>query len=394
LRESMTKASTSLGDMIAMITRAFLTGLEDDLLSAEHSAASAAYLSAYTQMAQNLREAKFERYCLGREKIYQLDRAIVKSMETLAQSIGGLRSAANTQFGLLKEAAPEQLLSGILSPGGTSIYSPTLNRALSSTLKTGKDRSLVLSAIDEASEDSTEEDRKPSRASGTPQSLPAFNTPSDIFEHFIALLGPSMKSLAYTLSEVLREPAFGHAPDYGIAINDQFRQSLTDALGLFNTARAHALQELYTNLELGRDRTEKIQADFEEVAAACGHFSFSLQTFGEEMQKYLNVLDDLKHVDEHKNRSWRWLSSFWRKDDHSSSTAYTGGLPYDPAERESLIKPIKKTALPKGIPDSMVRRRDTYAWLATPTVNTFVAALSQKLLRMVRKLARDDSKSH
>jgi hypothetical protein len=43
-------------------------------------------------------------------------------------------------------------------------------------------------------------------------------------------LGPSMKSLAYTLSEVLVELPFGPAPDYVIAINDHFRTSLADAL--------------------------------------------------------------------------------------------------------------------------------------------------------------------
>jgi hypothetical protein len=198
-----------------------------------------------------------------------------------------------------------------------------------------------------------------------------------------------MKSLAYTLSEILREPAFGSAPDYAVTVNQHFRDSLTDALGLFNSARANALQELYTNLEMGRNRTEKIQADFEEVAAACGHFSFSLQTFGEEMQKYLDVLDDLKHANEYKKRSWRWLM-WWHHDNDRRRSFLFPRLPYEPEEGQSLIKPIKRTAIPRGIPDSMIQRRDTYAWQATPSVNSLVASLSQRVLRTIRKLARDD----
>lgn len=396
LRQSMTKASTSLGDMLSLITRGFLSGSEDDLLSPEFAAASSAYSSVYPQMTKNLREAKFERYFLGYEKVYQLDRAVVRSMETLAQSIGGLRSAANSQFALLKE--PMAPLSRVISPGSpgaSPLFSPALSRTTSNTLRSGKDRFAMLSAIDEASDESNDDERSQvkdrRRSDATATSILPFRHPSEIFEHFIALLGPSMKSLAYTLSEVLRDPPFGAAPDYEITINDHFRQSLTDALGLFNDARAHALQELYKTLELERTRSESVQADFEEVAAACGHFSFSLQTFGEEMQKYLDVLDDLKFVSQHKRRSWQWL--MWWRSEHRRRYK-TAALPYDNEERAPLVKPIKKTAMPKGIADTMIKRRDTYAWDAAPpetSKSKVVAKMSQRLLQLLRKLARDDS---
>lgn len=383
LRKSMTQTSTALGDMLAMITHGFLSGAEDELLSREFNAASAAYKSAYPQLTKNLREAKFERYFLGQEKIYQLDRAVVKSMETLAQSIGGLRSAANTQFALLKEAFEQ---------ADQPPLSPRMQRTASTILKSGKDRTLVLQAIREASDEGDDDRGSPGlgRRRSDISIAPSFRNSGEIFELFIALLGPSMKSLAYTLSEVLRDPPFGSAPKYEILINDQFRQSLTDALGLFNDARAKALHELYKYLEMDRTRSEQIQADFEEVAAACGHFSFSLQSFAEEMQKYLDVLDDLKHESQFKRRSWHWLV-WWRSKDHHSR--FFPVLPYNqvPEEQEGLIKPIKKTAIPKGIPDSMVQRRDTYNWDAAKDQSSrVVAMLSQNLLRLMRRLARDD----
>lgn len=397
VRASMPKASSALGEMLAVITRSFLSGSEDDLLSPEFKAASKAYSSIYPGMLKNLRDAKFERYFVGHEELYQLDRAVVKSIETLSQSIGGLRSAANTQFALLKESTPSVASPGPFSPGpapfspGTSPLSPRVLSGTPGALKSGIDRQPVLSAIDEASEDSTEDDAK--RPSGkAPAEPPSFRTPSDIFELFIALLGPSIKSLAFTLSEVLREPAFGSAPDYEIRINENFRQSLSDALGLLNTARANALQELYTHLELNRARTEQVQADFEEVAAACGHFSFSLQAFGEEMQKYLDVLDDLEYANKHKTRSWRWLM-WWTNGQRRPYSWSTSMLPYDSEEGERLIRPIKKTAMPRGIPDSMVQRRDTFSWeVATADNSKFVAKASQKLLRIARRLGRHDGK--
>ncbi|KAL2130467.1 hypothetical protein VTI74DRAFT_6353 [Chaetomium olivicolor] len=397
LRQSMTNASISLGDMLSLITRGFLSGSEEDVLSPEFAAASSAYASVYPQMAKNLREAKFERYFLGHEKVYQLDRAVVRSMETLAQSIGGLRSAANSQFALLKEPmAPLAPLARVISPSQLStspLSSPDLHRTISHTLRNGRDRFLSLSAIDEVSDESAEEARSQvrdrRRSDGTTSSLPPFRYPSEIFESFIELLGPSMKSLAYTLSEVLRDPPFGAAPDYKIAINEHFRHSLADALSLFDDARAHALQQLYETLELGRTRSESVQADFEEVAAACGHFSFSLQTFGEEMQKYLDVLEDLKFANEHRKRSWHWLK-WWHHGRHGRRKAVA--LPYDNEERDPLIKPIKKTAMPKGIADPLVKRRDTYSWEVAPETkkHKVLATVSQKILGAARILARDD----
>lgn len=54
-------------------------------------------------------------------------------------------------------------------------------------------------------------------------------------------------------------------------------------------------------------------ADFEEVAASCGYFSFSLQDLASEMKVYLSLLEDLKYEVEERpgGRTWSWLK-FWR----------------------------------------------------------------------------------
>lgn len=376
LRESMTKASNSLGDMLTMISHGFLSGAEEELGTSEFAKAEKGYDGAYAKMSKALKEAKFEHYFVGDEKIYQLDKAVYKSMENLAQSIRGLRSAANTQFELLKEP-PSEPPSGAVSPG--QVMSP-LSRSFTSSLKSHLP---TLSAIDEGSDESENDE-----GNGNATSAPTFRSPSDIFELFIALLGPSMKSLAFTLSEVLREPPFGEAPNYDITINDNFRQSLLDALSLFNDNRAKALEELYKSIEFGRPRSEKIKADFEEVAAACGHFSFSLQSFGEEMSKYLDVLDDLKYATEHKVRSWQFLA-LWKHVHHRQIQQPL--LPFE-TEREPVVRPIRKSQLPRGIPDQMIRRRDTFSWEAEPKASDIVKRISTTFLTFLRFLSKDDSK--
>ena len=385
LRDGMANASTTLGDMLSMITRGFLRGSEEELQGEGFEKRSANWNKVYADLNKTIREAKFEHYLLGREKVYHLDKAVFKCLESLAQSIGGLRSAAYTQFTLMKETAEPQP-AGTLSPR-SNVFSPALG-GLVPCLQKRNSSTGALSVIDESPHEA--EEATPRTLDAVPTDAVAtrtFRNPSDIFELFIALLGPSMKSLAYTLSEILREPPFGGTPDYNhITLNDNFRQSLTDAANLYHDTRGTALHELYKNIELEQSRSEKIQADFEEVAAACGHFSFSLQALGEEMHRYLSALDDLK-VGTQDGRSWSWLK-FWRQFPRLQTSA--PALDEGDREREPLIRPIRKNAVPKGIPDRMIHRRDSFAWDAAPQSSKVVRSLSQRALKSLRILSRDD----
>ncbi|KAI0002751.1 Fusaric acid resistance protein-like-domain-containing protein [Xylariaceae sp. FL0662B] len=392
LRKSMRNASVSLGEMLAMISSGFLSGAEEEFTSNAFTTASARYTSSLTQMNKNARESKYEYYVLGHEQTYRHDKAVVKSMESLAQSLGGLRSAANTQFELLKEISNVPLsYSPAVSPT-TNIFSPVFGRSLSATLTSGN-KIGGLSAIDEAPDERSDREDDPTPLQEAPPVLltpsgSSLRTPSDMFELFIGRLGPSMKSLVHTMAEMLKEPPFG-APGSSININENFKHSLSEAVSLYNQARGNALEELYKTIELSRARTEELQADFEEVAAACGHFSFSLLSFADEMQKYLDALEDLKEI-EHNKRSWKWMK-FWTQIKFQSKPQGE-----DP-ERLSLLKPVRRlrqSKLPQGIPDAMKQRRDTFSWEAAPPGESLwdgiVRTISWKLLKFFRSLARDD----
>ena len=400
LRRSMRTASTSLGDMLTMISHGFLSGNEDEFTSKSFTKASSLYTSTLTQLNKNARESKYEYYVLGMERVYRHDKAVVKSMENLAQSLGGLRSAANTQFELLREISFSNAI-GFLSPhtnGPTSpLFSPRSSQ--SAVPPFSGPRFGGLSAIDEAPDERSDREDLATPAGEEPSdpmaaSVSSLRTPSDIFELFIMRLGPSMKSLVQTMAEILKEPPFG-APGKPIDLPDQFKESLNDAISLYNEARADALGELYRTIELGRTRSETVQADFEEVAAACGHFSFSLLSFADEMQKYLDALDDLKFLTEQNRRSWKWLM-FWKWINFRSSKPKV-----DDPEQRNLLQPVRRmrqSKLPRGIPDTMRKKRDSYAWeIARPGEegwkNKMIRILSQDLLRFMRFLARDDSMS-
>ncbi|ODA83546.1 hypothetical protein RJ55_02060 [Drechmeria coniospora] len=363
LRRSMSSASAELGRMLSAITSSFLDGTEDKEDLVAFTAASDAYSKAYPQTMTNLREAKFENYLLGREKLYVLERAAAMAIGTVAQSVGGLRSAANGHLELLRSTRARSAAS---LRSSVSTTAPLLGSRASSLVPFTPD-SDVFSV--------------PSKAKGKAP----LHAPSDTFDVFVAMTRPHMEALASILSQMLGQPPFGDGPTYEVRVNESFRPQLADALSMFNAARAEALEELYQLIESSRFRSDKTQAEFEEIAAACGHFSFSLQSLGEEMQKYLDILDDLKHRSLHRQRSWRWLL-WWRK----GVPGVTSTLPYETAETEGLIRPIKKSGVPKGIPDSMVELRDTFSWRAAPNASRMLAFVSQRALKLLRKLARDD----
>jgi hypothetical protein len=356
LRGSMTKVSNTLGDMLSMITRGFLCGAEDDVELAEFSAASTAYAALYPQMTKNLREAKFEHYFVGHEKIYVAERTIVKSMETLSQSIGGLRSASNTLFAFLEETSERQVPSPPHEDADAElpIASPPI---------------------------SPPEADRIARRDQLMRTISASFSPQTFFELFMTYLREPMSALTSEICDTLRAAQFGVE---SVEQAGRTNANLIEALRTFNDARSAALQELYDHPALQDHNLPKRQAELEQVAAACGHFTFSLQSLGEEMKKHIDALEDLKYARQHSGRSWRWMA-WWTK---GAKSAFR----LDSLEEEGLVKPIRKSAIPRGIPDAMVQQRDTYGWKAAPGASRFVSLVSQKLLRLMRKLAKDESK--
>ena len=105
LRENLTKSTHAFADMLAGIAAGFLSGSENDLKHPAVTAASDNFNLAYMPLDQNLAEAKYERYICGTERQYRIESRLVKSVQRLAQDIGGLRSAASIEFVLLAESA-------------------------------------------------------------------------------------------------------------------------------------------------------------------------------------------------------------------------------------------------------------------------------------------------
>lgn len=98
-------------------------------------------------------------------------------------------------------------------------------------------------------------------------------------------------------------------------VDTEYRSSLVAAVKLYSQSRQVALSKVYDTNQVNKERSVDIEADYEEIAASCGVFSYALQDFANEMITYLDVLDELKlEIEERPNgRTWSWLKVWRRK---------------------------------------------------------------------------------
>lgn len=119
-----------------------------------------------------------------------------------------------------------------------------------------------------------------------------------------------------------------------MTLNPRFVSSLEDAVELYDQSREDALLKIYDFQEVNKKRSIDVEADFEEIAASCGVFSYALQDFANEMKNYLYVYDDLQlEVDERpKGRTWDWLK-IWRRSQQSKPGS--DFEPFNPVDQEA-----------------------------------------------------------
>lgn len=215
-RDAFIQSTDAMADNLNSIARSFLSGVEQDLRNESFVNTSNKSQTTYKTLVKNLGEAKFEHYVLGTEEEYKICARLVKSLEKLMQSIGGLRSAAETQFTLLaqsntNDSTPSDnmpvngtVTSSIFSEHALSQSPPQL---LSPSLSHTERRTSILASIDEVPEPTTgepsvhpsadvsdDESSNHGHSSRLHSFVQSNLTPADMFSVFIAHLGPPMVS--------------------------------------------------------------------------------------------------------------------------------------------------------------------------------------------------------
>lgn len=331
LHRLMVECFDSFSDSLSGITHSFLRGSVKDVTFTKYESIEASHRAVFGSLLKNLKEAKFEHYLRGTEKQHRHETLLVESMQRLAQNIGGLRSAAHTQFLLLKEIRER----GQVGPTPMS----AVDRHRQDSVDAGRlftppsrgrdympaERPAGMMENPEADSSSTD------GVDWEPESNPLI-----VLDEFMYHLGPPMvfnrffsfslvtvegligvrtlpqKSLAYTLKEILDCLPFEPAHPYRIDINPMFEDSLEKAVSLFDEKQREALNTLYRSEAITRTRSIEEAINVEEIAASCGYFSDNLTSFAEEIKYFLGILEELKNLQETAQKSWEWLK-FWKR---------------------------------------------------------------------------------
>ncbi|KAK5077330.1 hypothetical protein LTR64_005188 [Lithohypha guttulata] len=309
LRKNMTEVSDQLSDMLGIITKSFISGDEEEIADNQYNALNDRYNKSSSKLALNLKEARYEHYFVGRGRLAELESKIAQCLQKVGQSIGGLRSAAAMQFVVAKEPLDNSDARWAQQSNGTMKRPPTSMSGMQSNAEVPASNTTVSSP-------------KLARHDSLP-----WRSPQQIFELFIDHLGPSMRSVAYTMKEILDELPFNPDDDYKVSINSRFELALERALIMYKDARADAVKLVYSQKEMDKTRPAEVEADWEEAAACCGHFSFSLLEVAQQIKEFLHCLDELQvELEEAPSpRSWSWLR-FWNRKDgcisHDSADLY------------------------------------------------------------------------
>ncbi|KAJ5724902.1 hypothetical protein N7493_006630 [Penicillium malachiteum] len=379
LRGNLVTVTDTLATMLALITHAFLIGSEEELKSAEFMDAETKHRKAYAQLDNLVREAKLEHFVAGTEKEYRLEKKLVRWVQDITHNMGGLRSAAELQFSLIRET--------IARESGTSTEVPTPYADYVASLE--RSWSYPESSFLEPIAERPEEELSPGgsiniseQESGLGPNNEEPLLPADVFTIFISHLGPSMRSLAFTLKEIFSEIPFGPAPKYKVSVNNRLHTSLDRALDLYRTSRQKTLKSLYEQTEAMKLKTPDAEADLEEVSASCGHFSFSLLEFGEQLHELLAILDELQlETEERPNgRSWSWMK-FWRVDQNIPDPELSNGA------ESNRLRELSRAMGSEHRITAAVRAR-----LRPPNETTVKERVGYRLWKSLKFFRRDDTK--
>jgi len=204
LRESLSTTTTAFGDLLAKITGSFLSGLEEDFDHPLVTESLARFNSVFHTLPTHLAEARYEHFLLGTEKEWHAESSLIHCLQKIAQDMGGLRSAAATQFALMKKKTIRRQAS-VLS---TQPLRSLSRSSFGSTIR-GKDdlAARMLDSIEEVSENSSSDGDRirshkktpstsaPLRSAASMPGLPSSGGAAELFDIFMYQLGPPMVSI-------------------------------------------------------------------------------------------------------------------------------------------------------------------------------------------------------
>ncbi|KAE8349183.1 Fusaric acid resistance protein-like-domain-containing protein [Aspergillus coremiiformis] len=308
LRSNLTLLNESAATMQSIITEAFLQRAEQDLQGRVFMSSSADLKKAHQQLDKLLQETRFEYYVAGTEKELIFEEQLVRWARDITHNLGALHSSALLAFETLRQP---KFINYCSEPSEADSITPAPIDRPGEGLPTDASLPQLLDAriLEEYSPASIPP--VASAVTADKHKVPDQTLVAEIFDYFINQIGPSMRSLGHTLTNISAEALSTLAPDKKPFLDPRVHVALSRAIEEYQKAQVEVFSHLHQDKEKMHIQTPKGDACFDEAAAICAYFSHSLLKFSEQLKGLLSILHNLQAADDlPRKRSWKWMH-FW-----------------------------------------------------------------------------------
>lgn len=358
--------------LLKLLTKTFL--LDDDLpeFKANNSLQTAidSHRASFTALQKSLSEAKLEviwsHEIRGCTKEYD---DVVKSMQRLAQSVGGLRSSCGLQFELMQQDQSNG--SSVSSPSSTSATDKKKKgKNLAKRDKRGKETwNIKADHHRQKLEGEMKRQRnlqtQPSTAENEDFDDPYMKLPNhrnhvshetneeddgqggSLIE-FIHTIRQPLKSLAFTCKQTIMHLQVGFSNKQRTGPGDEtLKENLIKAIALFEVSQRKAVKRLNRHRRRHHHESEKIEsyAPKEDVFLVY-FFVFNMIEFARELICLVESVKALSEAKEKKRTIWALVAQFFGKkhlDAHKKGNKNGAYVPNERHKINTLHTPLPKT---------------------------------------------------
>lgn len=303
--------------LLKLLTKTFLldTDLPEFKANGSLKTAIDSHRASFTSLQKSLQEAKLE--VIWNDEIRgcttEYD-AVVKSMQRLAQSVGGLRSSCGLQFELMQQDQ----------------YQPGTSRAASSTKK----ETWNIKADHHRQKFEGEMKRQRDHGSSKKE--------ESVLTEFIHTIRQPLKSLAYTCKQTILhlQNGFSSQPRTGGPNYETLKNNLVKAIALFEVSQRQAVKRL--NRHRLRYHHQQDYAPNEEVFLVY-FFVFNMIEFARELISLVESVQALSIAKQKKRTLWALIAQLFKKKPKALKEKSNLFVPNERHKVDTLHTPLPKT---------------------------------------------------
>ncbi|KAI5961788.1 hypothetical protein CANMA_003765 [Candida margitis] len=272
LQNTLNDSYNNYSKLLLVLTRRFVAG---EQLNAKDFALIDQLKKNVKTMESHLEEAKYELCLVGKEAEWEYYKTLVCSTVSLARHLQALSSATRMQWNLLNSTSEEKSSATTLRSYSGDEFGSSSSLGQFNSARTEVDETDMGSSL-------------------------------QLFDLFVYHLAPSIKSLVFTVRDVLNSLPIGKYVAGDLNDSSNYQNALTSAIKMYQKRQDLSFEHIYNQESFTQNANFYFKADQEEVAACCGNFATLLSQFSSELLQCLKLFD--KHQDAQSiPRSWSWI---------------------------------------------------------------------------------------